>query len=281
MKLASYIADGKESFGVVVGDGVVTLNDKMGGKYTDLKKLVAANAIGEAAKAAGSATPDHELSSIEFLPVIPNPGKIICIGINYKAHAAEHGQTDMVKPNIFIKFTDCLSAHEGKMLRPKVSKAFDYEGELAVIIGKAGRYISAEDALSHVAGYTCFCETSVRDFIKESLITGKNFPACAPLGPWMVTADEIPDPSKLHLTTRLNGNVMQDSGTDMLMHGVPELIAYISRFTPLSPGDIISTGTPEGIGAKRDPQVWMKAGDVLEVEISGIGTLRGHVADED
>lgn len=280
MKLASYKADGKESFGVVVGDGVVSLNDKMGGKYAGLKELIAAGAFDEAAKALQGAAPDHDLSSIEFLPVIPNPGKIICIGINYKAHAAEHGETDMVKPNIFIKFTDCLSAHEGQMMRPKVSEQFDYEGELAVIVGKAGRYIEPKDALSHVAGYTCFCETSVRDFIKESLITGKNFPNCAPLGPWLVTADEIPDPSKLHLTTRLNGKVMQDSGTDMLMHGVPELITYISRFTPLSPGDIISTGTPEGIGAKRDPQVWMKAGDVLEVEISDIGTLRGHVADE-
>ena len=280
MKLASYIAAGKASFGAVVDGGVVTLNERLGGKYANLKALVAADAFGEAASAIEGAAPDHALSDIEFLPVIPNPGKIICIGINYKAHAAEHGATDMVKPNIFIKFTDCLSAHEGKMMRPKVSEQFDYEGELAVIVGKAGRYISAEDALGHVAGYTCFCETSVRDFIKESLITGKNFPNCAPLGPWMVTADEIPDPSKLHLTTRLNGKVMQDSGTDMLMHGVPELIAFIARFTPLSPGDVISTGTPEGIGAKRDPQVWMKAGDVLEVEISKIGTLRGHVADE-
>ena len=280
MKLASYIAEGKESFGVVVDGGVVTLNDRLGGKYADLKELVAAGAFDEAAKAAEGASPDHDLKDIEYLPLISNPGKIICIGINYKAHAAESGHLDMVKPNIFIKFTDCLSAHEGRMMRPKVSDQFDYEGELALVVGKAGRYIKAGDALSHVAGYTCFCETSVRDFIKESLITGKNFPNCAPLGPWMVTADEIPDPSKLHLTTRLNGNVMQDSGTDMLMHGVPELIAFISRFTPLSPGDVISTGTPEGIGAKRNPQVWMKAGDVLEVEISGIGTLRGHVVDE-
>jgi 2-keto-4-pentenoate hydratase/2-oxohepta-3-ene-1,7-dioic acid hydratase in catechol pathway len=280
MKLASYIAEGKESFGVVVDGGVVTLNEKLGGKYADLKELVAAGAYDEAAKAAEGASPDYDLKDIEYLPLISNPGKIICIGINYKAHAAEHGQADIVKPNIFIKFTDCLAAHEGKMMRPKVSEQFDYEGELALVVGKAGRYVSAEDALSHVAGYTCFCETSVRDFIKESLITGKNFPNCAPLGPWMVTTDEIPDPSKLHLTTRLNGNVMQDSGTDMLMHGVPELIAFITRFTPIAPGDIISTGTPEGIGAKRNPQVWMKEGDVLEVEISQIGTLRGHVVDE-
>lgn len=280
MKLASYIADGKESFGVVVGDGVVSLNDKLGGKYAGLKDLVEAGAFAEAAKAAEGAAPDHDLKSIEYIPLIPNPGKIICVGINYRAHAAESGHAVAEKPNIFTKFADCLSAHDGKMLRPKVSEAFDFEGELALIIGKPGRYISASNALSHVAGYTCFCETSVRDFIKVSLVTGKNFPACAPLGPWMVTADEIPDPSKLHLITRLNGEVMQESGLDMLIHSVPELIAYVSSFTPLSPGDIISTGTPEGIGAKRDPQVWMKAGDVLEVEVSGIGTLRGYVADE-
>nr|TFG54646.1 MAG: FAA hydrolase family protein [Hyphomicrobiales bacterium] len=280
MKLASYIADGKECFGVVTDSGVVTLNDKLGGKYADLKALVAAGAYTEAAKAASGATPDHDLNSIEFLPLIPNPEKIICVGINYKAHAAESGHAVAAKPNIFTKFADCLTAHEGKMLRPKISEAFDFEGELALVIGKPGRYIKPEDALSHVAGYTCFCETSVRDFIKASLVTGKNFPECAPLGPWMVTADEIPDPSKLHLITRLNGEVMQESSVDMLIHDVPNLIAYISNFTPLAPGDIISTGTPEGIGAKRTPPVWMKAGDVLEVEISKIGTLRGHVADE-
>jgi 2-keto-4-pentenoate hydratase/2-oxohepta-3-ene-1,7-dioic acid hydratase in catechol pathway len=166
------------------------------------------------------------------------------------------------------------------MLRPKASQQLDFEGELVVIMGKGGRAIPADKALSYVAGYTCFCDGSVRDFIKVSLITGKNFPATSPLGPWMVTADEIPDPSKLTLTTRLNGVQMQHSGTDMLMHDVPALIAYCSAFTPLAPGDIIATGTPEGIGARRTPPVWMKAGDVLEVEISGIGTLRNRIADE-
>jgi 2-keto-4-pentenoate hydratase/2-oxohepta-3-ene-1,7-dioic acid hydratase in catechol pathway len=166
------------------------------------------------------------------------------------------------------------------MLRPKASTQLDFEGELVVIMGKGGRAIPADRALSHVAGYTCFCDGSVRDFIKVSLITGKNFPATSPLGPWMVTADEIPDPSKLTLTTRLNGLQMQHSGTDMLMHDVPALIAYCSAFTPLAPGDIIATGTPEGIGARRTPPVWMKAGDVLEVEISQIGTLRNRIIDE-
>lgn len=280
MKLASYKIGGKAHFGAVVGDGVVDLDSKLGGKYADLKALIAAGAYSDAARATDGASPDHRLEEIEYLPVIPDPGKIICVGINYKAHAAESGHAVAEKPNIFTKFTDTLVAHDGKMLRPKISQAFDFEGELALIIGTPGRYIKAEDALSHVAGYTCFCETSVRDFIKASLVTGKNFPSCAPLGPWMVTADEIPDPSKLHLRTLLNGNVMQESGLDMLIHSVPELIAYVSNFTPLAPGDIISTGTPEGIGAKRTPPVWMKPGDVLEVEISNIGTLRGHVVDE-
>jgi 2-keto-4-pentenoate hydratase/2-oxohepta-3-ene-1,7-dioic acid hydratase in catechol pathway len=166
------------------------------------------------------------------------------------------------------------------MWRPKASTQFDFEGELVVVMGKGGRAIPAKDALSYVAGYTCFCDGSVRDFIKVSLVTGKNFPASSPLGPWMVTADEIPDPSKLTLTTRLNGQQMQHSGVDMLMHDVPALIAYCSTFTPLSPGDIIATGTPEGIGAKRNPPVWMKKGDVLEVEISQIGTLRNRIVDE-
>ena len=276
MKLASYIADGKPAFGVVKDGGVVTVK----GRFATLKDLIAAGAYDEVRRAAESAKPDHDLKGLKFLPTITNPGKILCVGINYRSHAAEHGHAAAEKPNIFTKFTDCLSAHEGEMWRPKASVQLDFEGELVVVIGKGGRAIAAADALSHVAGYTCFCDGSVRDFIKVSLITGKNFPATSPLGPWMVTADEIPDPSKLTLTTRLNGAQMQHSGTDMLMHDVPALIAYCSAFTQLAPGDIIATGTPEGIGARRTPPVWMKAGDVLEVEISGIGTLKNRIVDE-
>jgi 2-keto-4-pentenoate hydratase/2-oxohepta-3-ene-1,7-dioic acid hydratase in catechol pathway len=276
MKLASYIADGKPAYGVVVDGGVATIE----GKYATLKDLIARGALDDLKRRAKGATADLPLEGLRFLPVIPNPNKILCVGINYRSHAAESGHAIAEKPNIFTKFTDCLTAHEGEMLRPKASVQLDFEGELAVIIGKGGRAIPVEQALSHVAGYTCFCDGSVRDFIKVSLVTGKNFPATSPLGPWMTTADEIPDPSKLTLETRLNGQVMQHSGTDMLMHDVPALIAYCSTFTELSPGDIIATGTPEGIGAKRNPPVWMKAGDVLEIEISGIGTLRNTVVDE-
>jgi 2-keto-4-pentenoate hydratase/2-oxohepta-3-ene-1,7-dioic acid hydratase in catechol pathway len=281
MKVASYIADGKPAFGLVTDMGVITLSDRLGARSFTLREaLEEEGMLDEMLNLAKGAEPDRRLDAIQFLPVISDPKKILCVGINYRSHAAEHGHAVLEKPNIFTKFTDCLSAHHGDIVRPKASTQLDFEGELAVVIGKAGRAIASKDALKHVAGYTCFCDGSVRDFIKISLITGKNFPATSPLGPWMVTADEILDPSKLTLTTRLNGQQMQHSGTDMMMHDVPALIAYCSTFTALSPGDIIATGTPEGIGARRNPPVWMKAGDVLEVEISDIGTLRTRVVDE-
>src|SRR5579872_2777627 len=241
MKLASYIANGKPAFGLVTDIGVITLSDRLGNKnYTLREALAEEGVLDEMLKLAKGAEPDRRLEDIKFLPVITDPGKVLCVGINYRSHAAEHGHAAAEKPNIFTKFTDCLIGHQAAMMRPKASSQLDFEGELAVIIGKPGRAISAKDALSHVAGYTCFCDGSVRDFIKVSLITGKNFPATSPLGPWMVTADEIPDPSRLMLTTRLNGVQMQQSGTDMMMHDVPALIAYCSTFTPLSAGDIIA-----------------------------------------
>jgi 2-keto-4-pentenoate hydratase/2-oxohepta-3-ene-1,7-dioic acid hydratase in catechol pathway len=280
MKLASYIADGKECYGVVNGDGVITMNDRFGGQAASLREALGGGLLPRIKEAAAEAQADRKLSDITFLPVIPNPEKIFCVGINYKSHAAEHGTEAPKLPNIFTKFVNTLVAHEGEMLRPKVSTSFDFEGELALVIGKGGRHIKAADALNHVAGYTCFCDGSVRDFTKYSLVASKNFLGSSPLGPWLVTSDEIPDPTKLTLVTRLNGKEMQRSGTDMLIHSIPAIIEFCSVFTPLSPGDIIATGTPDGIGAKQNPPVWMKAGDVLEIEISGIGTLRNKIADE-
>ena len=280
MKLASYIADGKECYGVVTGDGVITMNDRFGGHAASLKEAIAGGLLPQIKEAASNGQADRKLSEIKFLPLIPNPEKILCVGINYKSHAAEHGTEAPKLPNIFTKFVNTLEAHEGEMLRPKVSTSFDFEGELALVIGKGGRHIKAADALKHVAGYTCFCDGSVRDFTKYSLVASKNFPRSSPLGPWLVTSDEIPDPTKLTLVTRLNGKEMQRSGTDMLIHSIPAIIEFCSVFTPLSPGDIIATGTPDGIGAKQNPPVWMKAGDVLEIEISSIGTLRNKIVDE-
>jgi 2-keto-4-pentenoate hydratase/2-oxohepta-3-ene-1,7-dioic acid hydratase in catechol pathway len=280
MKLASYGVDGKPTFGAVVDDGVVDLSRRLKGSYRTLRHALEQDALDEMRTAVKGAEPDHKLTDVRFQPVITNPKKILCVGINYKSHAAESGHDAPALPNIFTRFTDTLASHEGAMVQPKASNNFDFEGELALIIGKPGRAIKPEDALSHIAGYTCFCDGSARDFTKYSLVASKNFPRTGPLGPWLVTADEIPDPTKLVLKTRLNGQEMQKSGTDMLIHDIPAIIAFCSKFTELSPGDVIATGTPEGIGGKRNPPVWMKARDVLEVEISGIGTLRSRIVDE-
>ena len=277
MKLVSFTADGTEWFGAVSGDGVVTLNDRVG--QSGLRAALAAGAMA-AMQAAAEAKPDRKLADFEFLPVIPQPHKILCAGVNYRAHAAEVGRALPKQPSMFIRFADTLVGHGGAMIRPKVSDNFDFEGELAVIIGKGGRHIAAERALDHVAGYTCFVDGSVRDYQAFSVTSGKNFPGTGPLGPWLVTADEIPDPSRLTLTTRLNGTQVQHATTDQLIYSIPQIIAFCSDFTALHPGDVIATGTPEGVGHSRKPPLWMKPGDVLDVEISRIGTLRAHIADE-
>src|SRR5215467_7906385 len=278
MKLLSFTADGKDWFGALRDDGVVTLNDKVG--QPSLRAALAAGAMEKMCGIAQRAAPDRKLNDIKFLPVIPQPGKILCAGINYRSHAAEMARELPKQPSMFIRFADTLLGHGGELIRPKVSDHFDFEGELALVIGKGGRHIAAARALEHVAGYTCFVDGSVRDYQKFSVTSGKNFPATGPLGPWLVTTDEIADPGRLMLTTRLNGQEVQKSATDLLIYSVPQIIAFCSQFTPLAPGDVIATGTPEGVGHRRNPPLWMKPGDVLEVEISGIGTLRNRVVDE-
>jgi 2-keto-4-pentenoate hydratase/2-oxohepta-3-ene-1,7-dioic acid hydratase in catechol pathway len=278
MKLLSFAADGKEFFGAVSGDGVVTLNEKI--RQPDLRSALAAGAMAAMREAAKATKPDRKLGEIKFLPVIPSPQKILCAGINYRSHAAETGRELPKQPSMFVRFTDTLVGHDGALVRPTVSDNFDFEGELAVVIGRPARHIKAEQALDHVAGYTCFVDGSVRNYQKFSVTSGKNFPGTGPLGPWLVTTDEIPDPSRLTLTTRLNGAQVQHSPTDLLIYSIPQIIAFCSDFTALSPGDVIATGTPEGVGHSRKPPLWMKPGDTLEVEISSIGTLRARVADE-
>lgn len=278
MKLLSFNAGGKEYFGALSGDGVVTLNDKIG--QPDLRTALAAGALDAMRKTAADAKPDLTLGEIAFLPVIPRPGKILCAGINYRSHAAETGRELPKQPSMFVRFADTLIGHGGTMIRPSVSDNFDFEGELAVVIGKGGRHIKAERALDHVAGYTCFVDGSVRDFQKFSVTSGKNFPGTGPLGPWLVTTDEIPHPSRLTLMTRLNGKEVQHATTDQLIYSIPQIIAFCSDFTALAPGDVIATGTPEGVGHSRKPPLWMKAGDTLEVEITEIGVLQTNIVDE-
>jgi len=280
MKLASYVVDGAAAYGVVKDHGVVTMSNRFGGHAASLREALAGGLLPQIKEAAANASPDHKLSEIRFLPVITDPERIACAGINYRSHATETGREIPKQPSMFLRLIDTLVGHEGEMIRPLISTQFDFEGELAVVIGKGGRHIPKERAFEHVAGYTCFVDGSVRDFQKFSVTSGKNFPGTGPLGPWMVTTDEIPDPTQLTLITRLNGREMQRSGTDLLIYSIPHIVAFCSDFTTLAPGDVIATGTPEGVGHRRNPQVWMKAGDVLEVEITGIGTLRTRIVDE-
>jgi 2-keto-4-pentenoate hydratase/2-oxohepta-3-ene-1,7-dioic acid hydratase in catechol pathway len=279
MKLASYVAGGKPAFGVVVDDGVVTMTGRLG-RIETLRDALDADALGQVRDAAKGARPDHKLADIRFLPVVTEPRKILCAGINYRSHAAETGRDLPKQPSMFIRFTDTLVGHDGEMVRPKRSDNFDFEGEFTAVIGKGGRDIPEGRALEHIAGYTCFVDGSVRDYQKFSVTSGKNWPATGPLGPWMVTADEIPDPTALTLTTRLNGQQMQHAGTGEMIYSMPQIVAFCSQFTQLHPGDIIATGTPEGVGHRRKPPLWMKPGDVLEVEISRIGVLRTRIVDE-
>jgi 2-keto-4-pentenoate hydratase/2-oxohepta-3-ene-1,7-dioic acid hydratase in catechol pathway len=281
MKFASFSKNGKAGYGAVTKDGIVDLGRRL--SHADLKAVIAAGAMDEARKAAGGQAADMPLESVTLLPPIPNPSKIICIGLNYHEHRKETGRTEeTANPTLFTRFADTQIGHGQAMILPKASEQLDFEGELALVIGKEARHVSQADALSHIAGYTCFNDGSVRDwqFHTTQFVPGKNFPATGGCGPWMVTADEVPDPSKLTLTTRLNGTQVQNSPTDMLIFPIPRLIEYITTFTTLRPGDLIVTGTPGGVGAKRTPPLWMKASDTVEVEITGVGTLVNTVAAE-
>jgi 2-keto-4-pentenoate hydratase/2-oxohepta-3-ene-1,7-dioic acid hydratase in catechol pathway len=280
MKLASYAAGGKSTYGVVTGDGIIDAARCLGGRFSTLRQALAADALDEVERATTGQAPDHKLCDVKFLPVVPDPQRIVCVGINYRAHAEETGRDISPAPSVFLRLADTLVGHGGALVRPRVSDKFDFEGELAVVIGRPGRHVAQADALEYVAGYTCFVDGSVRDYQKYSVTSGKNFPSTGPLGPVLATTDEIPDPTKLTLVTRLNGVEMQRSATDMLIYSIPQVIKFVSDFTSLAPGDVIATGTPAGVGHRRTPPVWMKPGDVLEVEISGIGTLRNPVVDE-
>jgi 2-keto-4-pentenoate hydratase/2-oxohepta-3-ene-1,7-dioic acid hydratase in catechol pathway len=282
MKFLSFEKGGSASWGAVIDGGVVDLGKAMGGKFPTLRSAIEGNALKDAAGTADGASPDATIDEITFLPVIPDPDKILCIGLNYKSHIEETGRSDSDYPTIFTRFTNTQVGHGQPMIRPKDSTAYDYEGELAVIIGKGGRHISEADALNHIAGYSCYNDGSIRDWQRHTsqFIPGKNFVGTGGFGPWMVTTDEIPDPTSMHLMTRLNGETLQDATTDLLVFTVPVLINYISTFTELVPGDVIVTGTPGGVGFKRNPPVFMKAGDTCEIEIDKIGILSNPIADE-
>ena len=277
MRLATFGHAGRASWGARAGDEIADLGAATG--HAGIVEALRAAALGDAA-ARIDAAPRLALADIGFLPVLGHPAKVICIGLNYMVHVREMNRAVPKVPSLFLKYHDALVGHGREIVRPRVSTAFDFEGELAVVIGREGRYIAEADALAHVAGYTILNDGSIRDWQEQNLSAGKNFPRTGGFGPWLVTADEIADPHALGVRTRLNGETVQDGNTADFIFDIPRLIAYVSGFTALAPGDTISTGTPHGVGHGRTPPLYMKPGDTIEVEIEGVGTLANRVVQE-
>ena len=282
MKLATVEINGQPHFGAITELGFIDLGARFGQRCTDLVGLFSHDLLAEAQRMVASASAaDHPLSGLKYLPVNPRLDmRMFALGWAYKAHQLEAGKEDLLYPNMFSKHPQSLVGHGQPIVLPKASDRFDFEGEVAIMIGKAGRHIAVKDAMSHIAGYSIVMDGSLRDYQKHSVTAGKNFDASSAFGPWLVTRDEIADPKTMVLTTRLNGAVMQHSGFDLMAWDLGELVHYISGICRLEPGDVIATGTPGGVGHRRDPQIFMKAGDVLEVEVTPLGILRNQVVPE-
>lgn len=281
MKFLSFAAAHQSSYGYLVEDGIVDLGRRLAGRADDLRALLAhPDPVALALEVGGTA--DYRLEEITLLPVIPNPQQIFCVGLNYADHVAETNRQSTEQPMIFLRVPASQVGHGQPLLRPRESDRFDYEGEIAVIIGKPGRRIREADAWDHIAGYACYNDGSVRDWQLHTAQwgPGKNFYRTGGFGPWMVTSDEIGPDEEMTLITRVNGVELQRASTRQLIHSIPKLIAYLSTITPLAPGDVIVTGTPGGIGLKRTPPLFLKPGDKVEVEIDRIGTLVNGVADD-
>ena len=285
MRFLSFRAGGRESFGLAVDGGVIDAGGRVSGAAGTLKAAIAGDRLAALAEAAAGVGHDYTLDEIEFLPTIPDPGKIVCIGVNYGNRNEEYRDSSEAPryPSVFMRTPDSIVGHEQAIERPPESEQLDYEGEIVLVIGKRGRRIAAESAWEHVAGLTLMNEGSVRDWLRHAkfnVTQGKNFARSGSLGPWLVTADEFAEPGALHLTTHVNGELRQDDTTANLIFPFSYLIAYLSTFMTLNPGDVIATGTPTGAGARFDPPKYLRAGDLVEVGVPEVGTLRNRVVDE-
>ncbi len=281
MKLASFEIRGIRSWGPIDGANAVDTGAVLRDKFADLRAVIAAGAW-DAVRQAAATAPRHPVAAITWLPVIFNPDKILCVGLNYETHRKETGRPEADYPTVFVRFASSQTGHLAKLLRPHVSTQFDYEGELAVIIGKPDRYIARRDAFDHVAGYACYNDATIRDWQRHTspFTPGKNFPATGAFGPWMVTPDEVGDLGSRRITTKVNDVIVQDATLGQMIFDIPRLIEYCSGFTRLEAGDVIATGTPGGVGFRREPQLFLKPGDTVDVEIAGIGKLSNGIADE-
>lgn len=284
MKFASFTHQGRASFGAVTEAGIVDLGERHK-DLTDLRAAIGAGRIGDLADEAANLEADFSLTDIEYLPTIPNPEKIICIGVNYANRNEEYGDGSEAPkyPSVFMRSRESLVGHEQDILDPPESDQLDYEGEIVIVIGKEGRRISEEKSHEHIAGLTIMNEGSIRDFLRHAkfnVTQGKNFEKSGALGPWLVTPDELDPTGSLQITTRVNGEARQNDTTDNLMFPFPYLISYLSTFYRLKPGDVIATGTPNGAGARFDPPKYLKDGDVVDVEVPGIGVLHNRIVTE-
>lgn len=278
MKLVSYNHNKIKSYGLLIDGGVIDLGKRLGEKYATLKDLLSNAALGEAEKYKEDA-PDYDLNEITWLPVIENPKKIICVGMNYADKRKEFDEENP-EPTLFIRFADTQVGHNSPVTKPRMTSEFDYEGELAVIIGSDCYHINRSEAMNYIAGYSCYMDGSVRDWQHTWYTAGKNWLGTGSFGPCLTTRDEIGDPQNLSIKTILNGTLVQNDNTKNMIHDIPSLVSYISTFTPLAAGDVIITGSPGGVGKKRIPPLFLKDGDMVEVQIEKIGSLRNKVVDE-
>lgn len=281
--LAGFFADGKRRFGLARQDGIVDLSTNS--KWPSLREVIADGALAQVVDAGEGRAVDFEPGEFSYDLPIPQPEKVICVGVNYPDRNAEYkdGSAAPQRPSLFVRFPRSFVGHERPLVRPKLSEQLDYEGEIVIIIGKAGRHITERDALAHIAGLSLCNEGTIRDWVRHAkfnVTQGKNFDSTGSLGPWLVPFQDESQIADIALTTRVNGEVRQQDRTSRMIFSFRYVIAYISSFTTLVPGDVIVTGTPTGAGARLDPPVWLKPGDVVEVEGEGIGTLRNDVVDE-
>jgi 2-keto-4-pentenoate hydratase/2-oxohepta-3-ene-1,7-dioic acid hydratase in catechol pathway len=281
VRLASFSVERLDSFGLVTDDGVIDLGARLGDVCPDLKSLLAADRMSLAQNAA-DASPDHAFEDVTWLPVVPNPDKILCVGLNYEDHRVETGNDVTGNPAVFMRTAESQVGHDQPLVRPHESLTLDFEAEIAVVIGKRGRRVPRGSAWGHIAGYSCYNDGSVRDFQRHThqYTPGKNFVRTGAFGPWMVTADEIQPDEVLTLSCRLNGERMQHATTEQMIFKIPHIVEYVSTFATLMPGDVIVTGTPGGVGARRSPPVFLHPGDVVEVEIDKVGVLRNTIVDD-
>ncbi len=288
MKLASFKVRGRETFGAVVGEGeslgVVDLKTRLEPRFASVLDLLRGDGLDTARAAVRGVRADFPVSEVEWLAPVLAPEKILCIGINYANRNADYGDQEIPKyPSMFYRAPNSLAAHNGPILLPPESEQLDYEGEIALVIGRSGRRIAHADALSHVAGVTLCNEGTIRDWIRHgkfNVTQGKNWDATGSIGPWMVTSDEIDLAKPLHITVKVNGQITQDDTTASMIKSFSDLIVYVSTFMTLKPGDIIVTGTPAKLGPRDDPPTWLKAGDTIEIAVAEIGTLRNKVVAE-